>query len=138
MQIRCHTSNDQNIPEMETDPILQSLRDELGLTLGQAQGVVGVLLVKLREKLPPADFYSFLQAFPDANDWMKLAPPLPPLKKGGFMLPALEKAQLLLQMNQALNALQIPSSKAQQIGRVLTDSIRAHHPHLEDVVRQLL
>jgi uncharacterized protein (DUF2267 family) len=123
---------------MTPDPLIQDLCSRAGLRPEQARGVVGVLLNKLKERLPAAEFASIQNQFPGAEDWMRAAPRLPPLKTGGFMLPAMVKAQLLLQMNQALKALDIPTSAASTLGQVLKDSIRTHHPDLEEQVRGLL
>jgi len=123
---------------MNPDPLIEALCSQASLTSSQAEGVAGVLLNKLKEKLPASEFCHFLAAFPHAEDWMQSAPTLPPLKTGGFRLPGMEKLQLLTQMNQALQALNIPSSQAASLGRILKASIREHHPHLEDVVQHLL
>ncbi|GEM_PF-4605970 len=123
---------------MNLDPLIQALCTRASLNASQAEGVAGVLLTKLKEKLPASEFCHFLAAFPQAEEWMINAPPLPPLKSGGFAFPGMEKLQLLNQMNQALKALHIPSSQAMSLGQIVKASIREHHPHLEDVVQNLV
>jgi len=122
---------------MSADPLIDALCSNASLSPTQAEGVAGVLLNKLKEKLPASEFCHFLAAFPQAQGWMSSAPPLPPLKTGGFAFPGMEKLQLMGQMNQALQSLNIPTSTAMSLGQILKESIREHHPHLEDVVREL-
>ena len=115
---------------MPNSDLLQALIDEADLTPRQAQGLLGVLLRKLKEKLSPADYQQVVDIVPDPENCIEAAP-----KTGGGFLGGLaglggEKAKLLLEMNQAFRALGIPADRAQTIGETLQAHVEARHPDL--------
>lgn len=117
---------------------IDALVQDVRLTPEQARGVLGVLLRKLRDRVSAEDYRRMAAIVPDPETCLAAAP-----KTGGGLLGGLaalggEKARLLVEMNQALSALDIPADKARLIG----DSLRAHvetrHPDLVPLFRRQL
>ena len=121
-----------------SDALENVLVEQADLSPDQARGVLGVLLRKLRERLPPADYQRVAELVSSPETCLRQAP-----KTGGGLLGGLaslggEKARLLMEMNQALSALGIPASRARRIGETLRSHVESRHPDLLPIFQGLL
>jgi hypothetical protein len=121
------------------NPILSELISSAGLQLPQAEGVVGLILQKLKTVLSGADFQSVLSTIPDASSLLSKAP-----ATGGGLLGGLAgslgggKAKLLFELTQGLSKLNIPTDKAKPILDALKTAVAKHYPAIEPILKKAL
>jgi hypothetical protein len=120
------------------NPLLEALEQNVNLSSPQARGVLGILLKKLREKLQPQHFALLEDVLPDVQELISAAPQLKQgllgNLAGSFGNP---KAQLLVEMNQAMNKLGIPINKAKEIGKTLQSAVEKNYPELMPLFSKL-
>jgi hypothetical protein len=123
---------------MSEPDLVEMLCLDAGLRQPQAEGVLGFLLQNLQTRLSPDAYDAVAAIIPNPEHCLECAP-----APGGGLLGGLaslggEKARLLMEMNQALNALNIPNTRARIIGECLQEFVETHHPQLLPVFKDLL
>ena len=123
---------------MNTHPLIQDCTKVTGLSSTQVAGAIGLVLSKLQENIPQADFQKIKSSIPDVQNLIQQAPPT---KKGflGNLAGSVggDKAKLLMEVSQGLSKLGIPTSEQKPLAKALSASVEKHYPELQPVFEKL-